>query len=377
MKNLKLLICLSFFALASIGWAQQTYIYVSDAGGFTNPPWQILRYNIDGSNPQVFIDNDWFVSEGVGWPQDILFLEDQEVVLISNLVGNRITKHDATTGAYIEDFAAVAGGPTRMKIGADDLIYVLQWSNSVNQVLRFEQDGTPLGEFTNEGVPQSIGLDWDSAGNLYVSSYGGGTVRQFNSSGVDQGLFVDTELSGPTNIWFNPNGELLVLDWTAGDVERFDASGNHIDTYISGLSQPEGIDVLPDGNLLLGNGGPAQVDQFLPDGTFVESTVTSGAGGLIQPNAVVLRDAKLLVPENDSQSLIVVPTIGNRFSFENNASHSIETIYVYNTLGTIVDTIQFHDQTHWDAQHLSEGIYLLQAIDTQGERYQQKIMVKK
>jgi sugar lactone lactonase YvrE len=157
MKTIPFLIVGIVLTLTTNAYSQPDYyMYVSDAGGFNNPPWQILRYNLDGSNPQVFIDNDFFVSEGVGWPQDILFLEDQNQVLISNLVGNRITKHDATTGTYIEDFATVDGGPTRMKIGSDDLIYVVQWSGSNNKVLRYQQDGTFMGEFTDEG-----GILWD------------------------------------------------------------------------------------------------------------------------------------------------------------------------------------------------------------------------
>lgn len=46
--------------------AQDFEIYVSDAGNFDNPPWQILRYEADGGNPQVFID------EMLAWPQDIV-----------------------------------------------------------------------------------------------------------------------------------------------------------------------------------------------------------------------------------------------------------------------------------------------------------------
>ncbi len=375
MKKLRY-IFLGICILFTLGlYAQQTYIYVSDAGGFNVQPWQIMRYNVDGSNPQVFIDNTFFVSEGVGWPQDILFLEDQEVVLISCLVGGRITKHNANTGAYIEDFATVEGGPTRMKIGADDLIYVLQWSNSLNKVLRYEQDGTFVDEFTSVGVVQSIGLDWDSAGNLYVSSYNGGTVRMFDTFGNDMGLFIDSELAGPTNIWFNPAGEMLVLDWTAGDIERFDATGTYLGTFAGGLSQPEGIDVLPNGNLLIGNGGNAQVDQFLPNGTFVETTISSGSGGLIQPNAVVLRDAILSVPDSELNRVLVTPTQGREFKFSATALNHYEFVTIYNVLGVKVEQIRINEQNVWQAQSLSEGIYFMVAQGKSGNTVTQKILV--
>ena len=261
-----------------------TEIYVSDAGNFNNPPWQILKYDENGENPEVFID------EELAWPQDILFIEDQSVVLISNLNTGRITKHNAETGSFIEDFANGIGGPTRMKIGPDNLLYVIQWAGS-GLVLRYQLDGTFVDEFTSVGVNQSIGIDWDGAGNLYISSFGDKTVRKFDSTGQDLGLFINTgTLDGPTDIWFSESGELYVLDWSGGAVRKYDSNGNFIETFISGLSQSEGVDFLPNGNILIGNGGTAAVKFYTQDGSYTEDIVSSGSGGLIRPNAVVLRN---------------------------------------------------------------------------------------
>ena len=54
---------------------QELCIYVSDAGNFDSPPSQILKFDQDGSNPEVFID------ENLAWPQDILFLEVGIIIL--------------------------------------------------------------------------------------------------------------------------------------------------------------------------------------------------------------------------------------------------------------------------------------------------------
>ncbi len=78
-KTLLLLIALSILLLASNAFSQDLEIYVSDAGNFSSPPWKILKFDENGENPEVFIDTV------LAWPQDILFLEDQKVVLISNL----------------------------------------------------------------------------------------------------------------------------------------------------------------------------------------------------------------------------------------------------------------------------------------------------
>lgn len=262
--------------------AQGLEIYVSDAGNLDQPPWKILKYDANGENPQVFI------TQQLGWPQEILFLEEENTVLVSNVSTNRINRYNAETGAFINSFATGIAQPTRMKIGADGLLYVLQWTGN-GRVLRYQLDGQFVDNFTDVGVIEAIGLDWDAAGNLYVSSFSGKSVRKFDSSGHDMGLFVNSNLEGPTNIWFDESGDLLVLDWRGTSVKRFDANGVFKGNFITGLTEAEGVDFLPNGNILIGNGGTGAVKMYQPDGTYIEDLVPSGSGGLLMPNAVTIR----------------------------------------------------------------------------------------
>ncbi|MEP0985724.1 hypothetical protein [Ekhidna sp.] len=261
--------------------APRTDIYVSDAGNFDSPPWQILIYDENGANPRVF------TNDRVAWPQDILILEDQEVVLVSNLNTGTITKYDINSGDFISNFASGIGGPTRMKIGPDNLLYVLQWSGN-GLVKRYELNGTFVDDFTSVGITQSIGLDWDTEGNLYVSSFDGATVRKFDSSGSDMGLFISSGLTGPTNIWFAAD-DLIVNDWSGGAIRRYDNSGNFQGNIVSGLSQVEGIAIFDNGNFIIGNGGTASVKMYNSAGNYIKDLVPSGRGGLIKPNAITLR----------------------------------------------------------------------------------------
>jgi len=231
-----------------------------------------------------------FIDQSLAWPQDIVFLEDAGTVLVSNLNSGRIDRYDAETGDFIDIFAGGIGGPTRMKIGQDGLLYVLQWSGT-GRVRRYQLDGTPMTDFTTVGVPQSIGLDWDSDGALYVSSYNGDYVRRFGPDGGDLGLFIQSNLVGPTNLRFESDGSLLVLDYDGGAVKRFSASGVYQGVFIGGLAQSEGIAELPGGDLLIGNGGTGAVKRYSAQGAFIEDLVPGGTAGLVRPNAVVLRPA--------------------------------------------------------------------------------------
>ena len=47
--------------------AQNFHVYISDAGGFQNPPWKIFKFDENGANGEIFI------SDHLAWPQDILF----------------------------------------------------------------------------------------------------------------------------------------------------------------------------------------------------------------------------------------------------------------------------------------------------------------
>lgn len=261
--------------------APRTEIYVSDANAFDKGPWQILVYDENGENARVF------TKERLAWPQDIVILEDQEIVLISNLNSGSISKHDINSGKFIATFANNIGGPTRMKIGPDNLLYVLQW-NGNGFVKRYQLDGTFVDDFTDVGLSQSIGLDWDQEGNLYVSSFQEGTILKFNTKGEFEQTFISSGLTGPTNIWFTDDS-FMVNDWTAGSIKKYSTEGSFVETVASGLSQIEGVDFLKNGDFVIGNGGKSEVKLYSSDGNFIKDFIPEGRGGLSQPNAIRVR----------------------------------------------------------------------------------------
>jgi len=374
MKTLKYFIFIFICAITQLTLAQspEFEIYVSDAGNFQDPPWQILKFDQNGENPITFIDDE------IAWPQDIVFLEEQEVVLISSLNSGRITKHDIASGDFIEDFASGIGGPTRMKIGQDGLLYVLQWVGN-GRVFRYEQDGTFVDEFTDTGVPQSIGLDWDAAGNLYVSSFTGDRVDMFDSNGNFIETFIDNNLVGPTNIWFGTNGDLFVIDYSGNGVKRFDSDGNFIEDFISGLNFGEGVDFFPDDTILIGDGQNAAVNLYATDGTFTEQYIPSGSGGLLTPNAVILRETDTFSVNDPilETTPFMIPSVGDTFTIQNEFISLLASLTIYNINGQLVETINLSQTTVWDAAHLSEGIYFATATGISGSEQTQKIVVRK
>jgi len=351
----------SFFANS-----QDSALYVSDAGNWSNPPWQILKYDIDGQNPEIFI------FEQLAWPQDILFIESDGTVLITNLNSGKVTRYNASTGAYQDDFITGLNGPTRMKIGPDSLLYILQW-NGVGMVKRFQLDGTFVDDFTSVGVNQSIGLDWDTDTNLYVSSYNGKSVRKFDVNGMDQGLFIDTNLLGPTNIWFDASGDLLVADYNGTSVKRFDANGILQGDFLTGLSQSEGVAFMDDQTILIGNGANGSVKHFETNGNFIGDLVTPSFGGLIRPNAVVIRDeSSLSLAELNEMTVLVNPMPNGKYQVVANPAEPLELI-ITSATGQKVLEIEFIKETTFDPTSFSEGAYFVTVFNKKGHHKTQMI----
>ncbi|MCB0565350.1 MAG: hypothetical protein KDD01_13330 [Phaeodactylibacter sp.] len=372
MKNNLLAIVFFLFSAGCSVQAQPLEIYVSDAGNFSSF-FQILRFDENGENGEVFTNDQ------LAWPQDIVYLQHRNSIIVSNLNSGKITEYNADTGQYIGDFATGIGGPTRMKIGADGLLYVLQWQGD-EKVLRYDLDGNLVDRFTDVGVSNSIGLDWDSAGNLYVSSYDGRYVQQFSSTGESMGRFINSNLSGPTNIWFDDEGNLFVADWTGGSVKKFDAYGNYLGIFISGVGQVEGVDFLTDGTLLVGDGQGSSVNRYDSGGNFIEEFVPSGTLGLRQPNAVVIRELGISpVRETPKPVAFIAPSAGVEFNLLNgNTAPGIEAFEIYDVLGRLQASMPYTGKTVvWNAETFAEGIYLIVARLKDGTAWSQKAVVKK
>ena len=364
--------------LLSIGCAAQGQayeIYVSDAGGFNvgNPPWRIYKFDENGENGEIFIE------EQLAWPQDIVFLDHRNSLIVSNLNTNKITEYNAETGEFLGDFATGIGGPTRMKIGPDGLLYVLQWRGD-GKVLRYDLDGNLVGRFTDVEVSSSIGLDWDDNGNLYVSSYGEGYVQQFSPAGESMGRFINSNLDGPTNIWFDEAGNLFVSDWNAGAVKKFDASGNFEEVFINGIGNVEGMAFLPDGNLLLGDGQDGSVNLYDNEGNFIEELIPAGTLGLATPNAVILREVVMSsVRETPEPKAFIAPSVGKEFHLIGNQNPlDIESIEIYDARGQLQTRVTYPGEAlFWNASSHAEGMYLAVARLKDGTAWSQKVVVKK
>ncbi|MBM4005276.1 MAG: phosphatase PAP2 family protein, partial [Planctomycetes bacterium] len=217
--------------------------------------------------------------QGLSGPADLL-LGTNDLLYVGNR-SNGVTRYDALTGAFVDQFIAAGdhglwylGG---MDFGPDGNLYIAN-AYSGGSILVY--DGSS-GDFLSEIVPPGgsglvdpRGLTIGPDGNIYVASDRGSTkILKFSTSGDFQGVFVDGVGQGLTNgvsPVFSPGGDLYVAEYDTGRVLRYDGtSGAFVETLIgagaAGLGRTSALTFLATGDLLVSDFSGNRLMKF--DGT--------------------------------------------------------------------------------------------------------------
>lgn len=203
--------------------------------------------------------------------------------------GNRhILKFDPDSGEFLGPFTSgyELDNPTKMSFGPDGKLYVSQWGETQSSVARF--DGSS-GAFIDEVTPnlnQGMAHAWNAQGVLFVASFGDRNVCSYGSDG-QRLRTLPGSLQSAVNLWFDEGGDLMVLDWQAGSVLRFDpASGEARGTFIKGMTRSEGVTTGPDGELFIADWQQNAIHRYdSKSGKFLG--VFAKGHGLLQPNSLI------------------------------------------------------------------------------------------
>jgi DNA-binding beta-propeller fold protein YncE len=254
-------------------------------------------------------------------------------VLISNF-GDEFTsgikRFDATTGAFVYDFALTNATIRGMALGPDGKLYAA--NIQANTVIRIDPEtGQALGVFTSGGdltFPKGVAFGPD--GHLYVSDLN--AVKRFNGStgaymnevvalpavsdlkfGPDGRLYLARVNSllqydagsgkllkqiwpGPfESLTFAPNGDLYASELSGDDVFRFEAGTfTYLGVFASGggLNDPAGLAFGPDGNLYVVSNKTGSVKRYSgTTGAFMDDFIASPTGKLRLPWGILFRTA--------------------------------------------------------------------------------------
>jgi sugar lactone lactonase YvrE len=227
---------LALVLAALVGLSAPASADVIVAGYFDS---SILRYGEDGSSKQPIVPpggmNGVLGPSGITvGPDGSLYVSNQTSVFSSG-APDSIVKVDPSTGE-VTPFITLPSGyvPAGLRFGPDGNLYV---SHNGGQAAASGTgsvdcyDGS-TGAFISSVVTnltQPTGLLFDSAGKLYVSSYGDGTVVMYD--GTSASVLVANgkgNLTAPAGLALGPDGNLYVADLLLGAVRRYDLNGNFI-----------------------------------------------------------------------------------------------------------------------------------------------------
>lgn len=168
-------------------------------------------------------------------------------------------------------------------------------------------------------------------------------------------------------------------DYDGTAVKRFDSTGVFVSNFLSGLSNFEGVAFFPNGDTLIGNGGTRSVKLFDSTGTYLREFIASGAGNLLNPNAVIIRTtATVSIPDPEMQQTpVLFPTVGEAFYVDPIHLPHIRSVTIYTINGGLAMKMDLRESHSWKASGYPEGMYFAVFTFRDGTLFSQNILVRK
>jgi streptogramin lyase len=158
-------------------------------------------------------------TEGTGF-QGLDFGPDGNLYVAARTSANVILRFNGTTGAFIDVFANMGiNGPNTPRFGPDGRLYVS--CRNTGNVVRFDPDGTELGEFaTHPSLGSPEGLSFGPDGHLYVAARTNSVVMRFNGNtgAFMNEIIVTPGFMAPEGLGFTSDGSLWIASRDTSEV---------------------------------------------------------------------------------------------------------------------------------------------------------------
>jgi fibronectin-binding autotransporter adhesin len=282
--------------------------------------------SVDLIDPSTGLDTGPYIS-GLNSPSGVAIGTDGSIYVAEQgtqtMPGD--VQHYTASGAYLDtlplpadaangNFMLAAGG---VRVGPNGNVYATDYAaayrpyEGLSNTGLFQFSGTD-GSFVSSVVANmtsGVSLAFDNAGNVYVADFGtqgvpNGQIIKYNAATQTQTTIIasgsgpsDAPLQNPDGVLLLPNGNLLVGDLQGSDLLQYTTSGAYVAPFVLGANQPAlsfpgGLQFTPNGqDILVANLGADFVNGSVAEFDLNGNLLNNWSTGLASDVAVLTSPA--------------------------------------------------------------------------------------
>lgn len=155
---------------------------------------------------------------------------------------------------------------------------------------------------STDGITSPDGLWWNE-GTLYIADEGGSAVRRWSGGLVETLADSTSGIASPEDLVVDAKGQVWFTDDTAGGLWLISSEGTRQVVGSKEISESEGIVMLADGTLLVGDGKGGKITSFPPNSAV--PIPFDGDWQVTKPESMALmRDKTLWLADNRDNRLV-------------------------------------------------------------------------